>query len=109
MGVSREREKKRSNFQFREISKKMQVHQKTFAELDRLPIAQFLEQLGIGFYKHSVVENYKLTRDKLGTGINGSVIRVQRRSDNTLGASKIIYKMHLEQRQKSSFMPLPHN
>jgi len=70
----------------------MQVHQKTFAELDRLPIAQFLEQLGIGFFKHSVVENYKLTRDKLGTGINGSVIRVQRRSDNTLGALKIVYK-----------------
>ena len=31
-------------------------------------------------------------RDKLGTGINGSVIRVQRRNDNTLGALKIIYK-----------------
>ena len=39
-----------------------------------------------------VVENYKLTRDKLGTGINGSVIKVQRRSDNVTGALKIIYK-----------------
>lgn len=70
----------------------MQVHQKTFNELARLPMAQFLEQMKIGFYKHSVVENYKLTRDKLGTGINGSVIKVQRRSDNVTGALKIIYK-----------------
>ena len=31
----------------------MQVHQKTFNELARLPMAQFLEQMKIGFYKHS--------------------------------------------------------
>ena len=45
------------------------------------------------FEKHFFnVKNIIKKRDKLGTGINGSVIRVQRRSDNTLGALKIIYK-----------------
>jgi len=65
---------------------------KTFSELNRLNLKEFLNELNIGFHKHSVVEDYRLTRDKLGTGINGSVIKVTNRKNGTNGALKIIYK-----------------
>lgn len=66
--------------------------EKTFGELCQLEMPKFLEHLGIGFYKNSVVDSYKLTRDKLGTGINGSVIKVEHRSTGVDGALKIIFK-----------------
>jgi hypothetical protein len=69
-----------------------QGREKTFTELNRLDLKDFLAALNVGFHKHSVVENYRLTRDKLGTGINGSVIKVQNRETGHQGALKIIFK-----------------
>merc|ERR1712130_76151 len=63
-----------SEMEFRSSTRNIPVG-RTFGALAQLELPTFLEQLGIGFHKNSVVDSYKLTRDKLGTGINGSVIK----------------------------------
>jgi len=80
-----------SEMEFRSSTRNIPVG-RTFGALAQLELPTFLEQLGIGFHKNSVVDSYKLTRDKLGTGINGSVIKVTNRTSGVDGALKIIFK-----------------
>jgi len=77
-GIDNQRNSAQQNLQFNHLYQK------------ELPA--FLNALGIGFSKNTVTEDYQLTREKLGTGINGSVVKVIHRQSGVEGALKIINK-----------------